>query len=83
MAVQGSVPQLDEDWRFEDGKVIFQQHKVVRSCRRLTLLASFSAHTHHPVAGVVRSPPELVARGDDLDHEADPPQVFADRLDVP
>jgi uncharacterized protein (TIGR03067 family) len=29
MAVQGSVSQFDEDWRFEEGKVIFLQHRAV------------------------------------------------------
>ena len=37
---------------------------------------------HHPVAGVVRGPLELVAYGPDFDLEAGPRQVFADGADV-
>jgi uncharacterized protein (TIGR03067 family) len=35
MAVQGSVPQWGEDWRFEGGQVIFLQRRAVRSREEL------------------------------------------------
>ncbi len=35
LAVQNSVPQLEEDWRFEGGKLVFLQHRAVRSPEEL------------------------------------------------